>query len=65
MEKKVKNNPKLFKEWLLANDYSIAQFAREIGISREYLSKIIHGKVKPSKFLRHFIELKIQNKLEP
>lgn len=36
---------KRFKRWLVDNDLSITRFAKACGVSRQYISAVIDGKV--------------------
>lgn len=44
------------KEYLFYKGISITDFAKEVGASRNYISQISLGKLKPSKFLAKEIE---------
>jgi hypothetical protein len=44
------------REWLFFNRKSISQLAREIGVSRVYLTCVVGGKVRPGKLLSSLIE---------
>ena len=41
-----------FKIWLLDNDLSLPQFAAKAGCSRQYLQRVIDGKVKVTENVR-------------
>ncbi len=36
---------KRFKRWLVDNDLTIASFSRKCGVSRQYISSVLNGKV--------------------
>jgi len=44
------------KEYLFYKEMSVTKFADKIGASRNYISQITLGKIKPSKFLARDIE---------
>ena len=35
-----------FKKWLLVNHLTVNSFAKKVGVSRQYLERILSGKVK-------------------
>ena len=39
------NATKRFKRWLLDNDLNIAKFSQKCGVSRQYISAVVNGKI--------------------
>lgn len=46
-----------FREYLFRNRLSVIDAAKELGISRPYLSLVVNGRVKPGKRLAKDIEI--------
>ncbi len=51
------------RDYLHEREISITDFAKSIGASRDYISRISLGKLKPSKWLAKEIERETQGKV--
>lgn len=45
-----------FKKWLVANNMSMSKFAREIGVSKQYVNDIVLGKRHVTPRIRELFE---------
>lgn len=51
------------KEYLFRENISATEFARRVGMSREYLSRVKNHKIKPSRHLARSIMTETQGKV--
>lgn len=55
----------ILREYLKENRITVKDFAKQLGISRSYLSRVVWGQVKPGAMLARFIELETKGKVTP
>lgn len=53
------------REFLKDNRITVTDFAKKLGCSRSYLSRVIWGDIKPGKMLAKVIELETKGKVTP
>ncbi len=51
------------KEYLKLHNLRVYKMAEDLGITKEYLSKLIHGRYKPSKQLKTLITYYTENEV--
>lgn len=52
------------KLYLVENRITVTDFSKELGVTRNYLSGIINGKLKCGKYLAQIIEMKTNGKIK-